>query len=241
MALSPEDADNFRNYLVETRIMHHLGRRRKIVGRASDIYRLQCLMAPDVLNTYCFWTASPNSDVVSVVEVLVLALAKLERDALTVNNYSGKIDYSKLKSNILYNPFQESICELQELSLSDLTPKARLAACLNIYMVILRFAFTKAGIPRQEDIPYFLASVKFKVQGQVFSLQDWVDGVLRGNRKSGLCNKSPFAAKDPRKSLVFKEFDNRVHFALSSGFAVGAKASLPFEMFTAESINEQLE
>ena len=241
MALSEKDADEFCNSLVEARIMHHLGSRRKFAGRASDIYRLQCLMAPDVLNTYCFWTAPVNKDVVSVVEILMRALGKLERDALVINNYSGKVDYAKLKSSILYNPFQEAVCELQESSLLGLSPKVRLATSLNIYNLMLRFAFIRAGFPSLEDIPAFLTSVKFKVQGQVYTLQEWVDGVLRGNRKSGLTPKTPFGPKDPRKDLVFEEFDNRVHFALSCGFSIGSKSSLPFDIYTGDNVNEQLE
>ncbi|GKY90723.1 hypothetical protein MPSEU_000045700 [Mayamaea pseudoterrestris] len=241
MALSEKDADEFCNYLVDARIMHHLGSRRKFAGRASHIYRLQCLMAPDVLNTYCFWSAPVNKDVVSVVEVLMRALAKLERDALVLNNYSGKVDYGKIKSNILYNPFQEAVCELQESSLQGLAPKARLATCLNIFNMMLRFAFIRAGFPTAEDVPVFLSSIKFKIQGHVFTLQEWVDGVLRGNRKSGLSTKLPFAAKDPRKDLAFDEFDNRVHFALSCGFGFGSKTSLPFDMYTGDNINEQLD
>jgi hypothetical protein len=241
MALSSKDADEFCNQLVESRIMHHLGSRRKFAGRASDIYRLQCLMAPDVLNTYCFWTAPVNNNIVGVVEVLLGALAKLERDALTISNYSGKIDYAKLKTSILFHPFQEAICELQDSSLSGLSPKTKLATCLNIYNLMLRFAFIKAGFPSLEDIPAFLSSVKFKIQGQVFSLQEFVDGILRGNRKSALSTKVPFGPKDPRKDMAFEEFDNRVHFALSCGFALGSKSSLPFDIYTADQLNEQLE
>jgi hypothetical protein len=240
MALSEQDADEFCNRLVDARIIHHLGNRRKFSGRASDIYRLQCLMAPDVMNTYCFWMAPLNDKVVGVVEVLLRALNKLERDALTLNNYTGKIDYTKLKS-ILYNPFQEAVCELQESSLHGLSPKAKLATCLNLYNLMLRFAFIKAGFPSQDDFPAFLTSVKFKIQGHVFTLQEWVDGVLRGNRKSGLSNKAPFGAKDPRRELVFDEFDNRVHFALSCDFAVGSRTSLPFDIYNGDDINEQLE
>jgi hypothetical protein len=241
MALTPSEADEFCRYLVETRIIHHLGNRRRFAGKASDIYRLQCLMAPDVLNAFCFWTAPVNENIVSIVEVLMRALTKLEKDALTVNGSSGKIDYKKVKSNVLYLPFQESICELQDASLDGLSHKAKLATCLNIYALMLRFAFIKVGIPSEEEIPAFLNAVKFKVQGNVFTLQEWMDGVLRGNKKSGISNKIPFPMKDPRKDMVLQEFDNRVHFALNCGFSIGSTSSLPYDIFASDAISEQLE
>jgi hypothetical protein len=106
---------------------------------------------------------------------------------------------------------------------------------------MLRFAFIKVGIPTADDIPVFMTNVKFKIHGQLFSLQEWVDGVLRGNKKSGLSAKAPFSGKDARKDLSILEFDNRVHFALNTGFTLGCTSSLPFEVFQADKIGEQLE
>ncbi|GKY98001.1 hypothetical protein MPSEU_000758200 [Mayamaea pseudoterrestris] len=241
MALSTTEAESFCQYLVDHRILHHIGSRSKFKGKASDVYRLQCLMAPDVLNSYCFWTADVRSDTVKIVENLLLAMTKIEKEAFTLSGYSSKIDYSKIKYSSLFPAFEEAICELQDAKLTGLTPKAKLVTCMNVYNLMLRYAFIKIGFPKPDDMAAFLTSIKFKIQGQVFSLQDWVDGIMRGNRKSGLSKQVPFSGKDARKELAFTDFDNRVHYCLASGFSFGSPASLPFGLFTSDNVYEQLD
>jgi hypothetical protein len=241
MELSPEEADSFRKDLVEARVIHHLGSSQRFAGGTNnEIYRLQCLMAPDVINSFCFWIAPVQNDIVKVVEILMLALFKLERDALVASETRYKIDHEKAKASDLYYPLQEAICELQESTLDGLSHETMMATCLNIYWLMLRFAFIKVGIPEQEDIAAYLSSVKFKVQGQVYSFRDWIDGVFRGNKKSSISNKQPFGGKDPRKKVMMEDFDNRLHFAFNCGFILGSKSSLPFVMFTADKIDDQL-
>lgn len=104
---------------------------------------------------------------------------------------------------------------------------------------MIKFAFMKMGIGASSRTrSAFFNGVKFNVQGEIYSFQDWEHGFLRGNRKAPYSLKAQFARKDPRLILAqtIGDPDCRVHFALNCG----AKSCPPVRTFTADGIDEEL-
>lgn len=72
--------------------------------------------------------------------------------------------------------------------------------------------------------------------GDLFTFNDWENGVLRGNRKAPFALTQQFGRNDRRLPLVITNVDCRIHFALNCG----AKSCPPVKTFTAEGIEEEL-
>jgi Protein of unknown function, DUF547 len=117
------------------------------------------------------------------------------------------------------------------------------AFALNVFNMMLRYGFMKVGIPVSESCRQkFFDLIKFQVGGFTFSLQEWVDGVLRGNRRSPVSKLCAFSKKDPRCAFgdamgVFKR-DYRIHFAIHCWSR--SRRSPPVRTFTAAAIDEEL-
>ena len=98
----------------------------------------------------------------------------------------------------------------------------------------------KVGVPLSESCRHSLISqLRFNVGGHLFSLQDWLDGVLRGNRKS----PKAFLKKDPRLSIssnIGNKYakDCRVHFAIHCWST--CRRSPPVKWFSAAMLEEEL-
>lgn len=98
----------------------------------------------------------------------------------------------------------------------------------------------KVGVPLTESCRSSLIShLKFNVGGHQFSLQDWLDGILRGNRRS----PRAFLKKDPRlpfASSIGSKYsrDCRVHFAIHCWST--CRRSPPVKWFSAASLEEEL-
>lgn len=98
----------------------------------------------------------------------------------------------------------------------------------------------KVGVPLSEACRNSLISqLKFNIGGHLFSLQDWLDGALRGNRKS----PKAFLKKDPRlpiASNVGSKYarDCRVHFAIHCWST--CRRSPPVKWFSAALLDEEL-
>jgi hypothetical protein len=153
----------------------------------------------------------------------------------------GRVDYEKAKFHADLPAFEEAVCELQCLELCHLTKDQMLAFGLNVYSLMIRYAFIKIGICMSEnDRVHFLDHVKFEVDSKTFSLQEWID-LLRGNEVSPMTKMVSFGSLDSRKDLAMSELDFRIHFALNSGAILCGSASLPFAEFNAEKVDEQLE
>jgi hypothetical protein len=122
-------------------------------------------------------------------------------------------------------------------SLSLLIILSEQAFGINLYNLMIKYAFMKVGIGSSDFARHaFFSSVTFDVGGYIFSFQDWENGILRGNRKAPYALSQPFTKKDSRYLFVISEPDCRIHFALNCG----ARSCPPVNQFTAEQIDEEL-
>jgi len=143
---------------------------------------------------------------------------------------------------------------------------AKMAFALNTYNIMMKYAFMKVGIGNSKDSRDALVEhVKFNVCGEVWSLKDWYNRVLRvnrrvtsllkrkpfkrtnsGSRRSG--NRNQFLRKNPKScpNAERKQFfaipDNTIpdqniliHFGITSRFI---RNSPPIPYFTMDYDNE---
>jgi len=115
---------------------------------------------------------------------------------------------------------------------------------MNVYNVMLKYSFCKLGVPVSEACrSTMLKEVKFNIAGFIFSFQEWVDGILRGNRKSPITKSYAFSKKDPRLPLasnIGKKYarDCRIHFGIHIWSR--SRRSPPVKVFTPKGVDEEL-
>lgn len=243
MMLSTDEAMTFGTRILEAKVIHQVATENpSAIFRNSDktYYRLQCHMTPDILNSYKEWEVESSMNVIDLLDVLDDLLNDIESQALDDN---GMLDYAKASSSERYHLFEEAVCQLQTAEISDLFKDEMLAFGINLYRLMIRYAFIKVGISLFEaDRLHFLNSVKFMVGFHLFTMSEWIDGILRSNKKSTLSGgKVPFGRLDPRRRLALSNFDHRIHFALNSGHCVGSHFSTPFRKFCSVDIEAQLD
>ncbi len=153
---------------------------------------------------------------------------------------SGKVDYHKLKSSQLFTEFVIMSEKLASFNLDTLaTKEQKLAFWINIYNAltihgIVRFEIVKSV----RDVSGFFEKCAYNIGGQVFSLNDIENGVLRANRRGPYQFSKVFSSDDVRlkHALTESDFDPRIHFALNCGSA----SCPPFAFYKADDIDNQL-
>lgn len=115
---------------------------------------------------------------------------------------------------------------------------SRKAFALNVYNLMITYAFIKMGIAASSlTRGAFYSHVKMNIGGSILSFDDLENGVLRANTRHPYASKPPFGPDDPRRSaLPLSNLDPRIHFALNCG----AKSCPPVKFFHAESLEEEL-
>ena len=83
----------------------------------------------------------------------------------------------------------------------------------------------------------FFSTVAYDIGGQVFTLNDIENGILRGNKPSmATLYLTPFGKNDLRLEHALTEVEPRIHFALNCG----AKSCPPIKTFTASDVDNEL-
>ena len=241
--LSSLEALRLSNLLVELQVVQPLSAidKGRQVGDKS-LYRLQCDMTPEILNSYRVWTKPLNElNPHTLMDVLDDMLRNLELESL---NSRGKVDYALLILHDKYPIFEEAVCALNEVDLATLTAENdRLAFSLNLYKLLLRYAFCKVGFfATDEDRVHFMKRVLFQIGGMTFSFQKFVDGVLRANRKASPASlRQPLNGMDRRRKFSLNTLDWRVHCAINCDPLLGSKVSPPFRLFSASNVEAELD
>lgn len=81
------------------------------------------------------------------------------------------------------------------------------------------------------------SQLKYKIGNHLFSLNDIMDGILRGNQKNKFTRHRHFRGGDYRRTLTLKPLDKRIHFALSDL----THNSPSIRLYTPSSVDEQLQ
>uniref|UniRef100_UPI00398E87AD uncharacterized protein isoform X3 n=1 Tax=Pristiophorus japonicus TaxID=55135 RepID=UPI00398E87AD len=147
------------------------------------------------------------------------------------------INYKSMVGSAIFEEYCQLATQLQRLDLENLTRKEKLAFFINVYNALVIHGNIKQGPPKNiwQRYKYF-NSVSYVIGGEVYTLQDIENGVLRGNRKGIGQIIKPFSKGDPRLQIALEEVEPLIHFALNCG----VRSCPPIKTYTAQEIDTQL-
>lgn len=215
-------------------ILNHVVKEHDFEDTSSLYFRLQCDQTPNVLNSYRVWTERVDPHAMSLLRRLKKQLSKILKENLDLD---GKVYYKHAASHRDFPAFEEAVCELQGVNYSHIPFNTKLAFSINIYNLMIKYAFVKVGVPTSTlDRNAFFNNVGFNVGGYVLTFQDMEQGILRGNKKAPYGSSRQFKNNDKRLGLAMSRPDIRIHFGLNCG----AKSCPKIVDFTAFGVQEEL-
>ncbi|KAM8855528.1 uncharacterized protein AB9W97_020360 isoform 1-T1 [Spinachia spinachia] len=174
----------------------------------------------------------PAAELSLLVRELIL---KLFSDHLSADGRS--VDYKGMLGNPAFDRYCELAVQLQRVELLSLGREEKLAFFINIYNALVIHGSLRLGAPTNMWQRYrFFNYVSYLIGGEVFTLQDIENGVLRGNRKGVAQLLKPFSKTDPRLQVALPDAEPLIHFALNCG----AKGCPPIKTYTPQDIDGQL-
>ncbi|XP_040057008.2 uncharacterized protein LOC120833702 isoform X1 [Gasterosteus aculeatus] len=174
----------------------------------------------------------PAAELSLLVRELIL---KLFSDHLSADGKS--VDYKGMLGNPAFDRYCELAVQLQRVELLSLSREEKLAFFINIYNALVIHGSLRLGAPTNMWQRYrFFNYVSYLIGGEVFTLQDIENGVLRGNRKGVAQLLKPFSKTDPRLQVALPDAEPLIHFALNCG----AKGCPPIKTYTPQDIDGQL-
>ncbi|KAM9851189.1 uncharacterized protein ACBR49_006483 [Aulostomus maculatus] len=162
-------------------------------------------------------------------------ILKLFSEHLSADGKS--VDYKGMSVNPAFERYCDLAIQLQRVELLSLTREEKLAFFINIYNALVIHGYLRLGAPTNMWQRYrFFNYVSYLIGGEVFTLQDIENGVLRGNRKGVAQLRRPFSKTDPRLQMALPDAEPLIHFALNCG----AKGCPPIKTYTPQDIDSQL-
>ncbi|XP_056291469.1 uncharacterized protein zgc:152951 isoform X1 [Pseudoliparis swirei] len=147
------------------------------------------------------------------------------------------VDYKAMAVDPSFERYCELAIQLQRVELLSLSREEKLAFFINIYNALVIHGYLRLGAPTNMWQRYrFFNYVSYLIGGEVFTLQDIENGVLRGNRKGVAQLLRPFSKTDPRLQVALPDAEPLIHFALNCG----AKGCPPIKTYTPQDIDGQL-
>ncbi len=186
----------------------------------------------EVLNS-----GSPTEKPSNPARAMMKASKSLLADA--VNPETGLVDYVSLRESDAYAQVRGITRQLSACKPSDLGHgSALMTFWINLYNSLIIDAVVRFGI--QGSImsrPGIFRQAAYNVGGMRFSADEIEHGILRRNRPNPGTYFRPFAADDPRLSLMVDQLDPRVHFSL----VCGARSCPPIAFYNHEHLDRQLD
>ncbi|CAG5865457.1 uncharacterized protein ACNS7B_023977 isoform 1-T2 [Menidia menidia] len=162
-------------------------------------------------------------------------ILKLFSEHLSADGKS--VDYKGMSADPVFERYCELAIQLQRVELLSLSREEKLAFFINIYNALVIHGYLRLGAPTNMWQRYrFFNYVSYLIGGEVFTLQDIENGVLRGNRKGVAQLLRPFSKTDPRLQVALPDAEPLIHFALNCG----AKGCPPIKTYTPQDIDSQL-
>ena len=211
---------------------------RRVTGE-SELYVVTGLESRDqsaALNTFKLSSAViPSPDLMSqhIRKLLLQLFSKF------LSGDGSSVDYAGIKQSPLWDQFRRMSVELQRVDIGSMTDNEKLAFFINIYNVLVIHATVEKGAGTTNYTRYkFFSGSSYNIGGEVWSLNDIENGILRSNRSSmATLYMKPFKQSDPRMAFILKQVEPRIHFALNCG----AKSCPPIKTFSGDDINKQLD
>mmetsp|Transcript_3416 Transcript_3416/g.4506 ORF Transcript_3416/g.4506 Transcript_3416/m.4506 type:complete len:510 (-) Transcript_3416:240-1769(-) len=228
-----KEAVSFGQMLQKRKILDHVTMDHDFDNN-DNFFRIQPYMKPKVLNSFRVWVDRVESDAMALLNRLNKLMGSIISKATDGNGY---VDYLAAAEDEKYFTFEENVCELQGVSMASMDDKTKLAFGINLYNLMIKYAFIKLGTP-DSDLARdsFFSNVSINIGGDVLSFKGLENGILRGNKKPPYQPTVKFLRGDPRLKLVLSKPDPRIHFGLNCG----AKSCPPVKKFTVDAIEEEL-
>ncbi|XP_041933054.1 uncharacterized protein zgc:152951 isoform X2 [Alosa alosa] len=181
------------------------------------------------------WLQTEKGMASELSEILRNLILKLYADHLSSD---GKfVDYKAMSQSPFFEQYCELAVQLQRVELGSLSREEKLAFFINVYNALVIHGNLRMGIPKNMWQRYrFFNYASYLIGGEVFTLQDIENGVLRGNRKGVAQILKPFSKSDPRLQVALPDPEPLIHFALNCG----AKGCPPIKTYTPQGIDSQL-
>ncbi|XP_031416892.1 uncharacterized protein zgc:152951 isoform X2 [Clupea harengus] len=181
------------------------------------------------------WLHSEKGMASELSEILRNLILKLYADNLSSDGKS--VDYKAMAQSSFFEQYCELAVQLQRVELGSLSREEKLAFFINVYNALVIHGNVRLGAPKNMWQRYrFFNYVSYLIGGEVFTLQDIENGVLRGNRKGVAQILKPFSKSDPRLQVALPDPEPLIHFALNCG----AKGCPPIKTYTPQGIDSQL-
>lgn len=203
-------------------------------GGGDTLYTLLEDRSPLALNAGQTAACSPlqAAELSAIMREIVL---KLFSDHLSADG--KRVDYKAMAANPLFERYCSLAVQLQRVELLSLSREERLAFFINTYNALVIHGYLRLGPPTNMWQRYrFFNYVSYLIGGEVFTLQDIENGVLRGNRKGMAQLLKPFSKTDPRLQMALPDAEPLIHFALNCG----AKGCPPIKTYSPQDIDGQL-
>ncbi|XP_051564484.1 uncharacterized protein LOC127447042 isoform X3 [Myxocyprinus asiaticus] len=181
------------------------------------------------------WLCKEKGVACDLSEALRNQILKLYSDHLSKDGKT--VDYKAMSQSLYFERYCELAVKLQRVELLSLSREEKLAFFINIYNSLVIHGNLHLGFPKNLWQRYrFFNYVSYLIGGEVFTLQDIENGVLRGNRKGVAQLLKPFSKNDPRLQVALPDVEPLIHFALNCG----AKGCPPIKTYTPQDIDSQL-
>jgi glutaredoxin len=208
-----EEAEAIGKQMGKLNIIHHVAYNHAFQDTGKYYYRLQCHQTPHILNSLHLVEAEKRDTVKAeaLVESLEAILSTLERECYSFNG-GGGIRFSEGIHKKPFRKMEAQICLFQVVDLDTMNHTELLAFGLNVYNIMLKFAFFKYGIPEKERAQeIFMRDLKFNVGGNLYSFSEWLCTISAGkvgNDNGSMTPRRSFDLTLIRASKNFARFNS---------------------------------
>jgi len=224
---SIDKAIAFGRMLQRARLLTHVCDPKKPFRAGHFFFRLQCYQQPDILNSYRIYETMPEGEPMELIDTIASFLMKVEKTAASPE--TGLVDYRVAHRSRYYSMFEDSVCKLQGLDLGTLDEMTRMAVVVNLYNIMMRYAFMKVGVPNgRNQRSHFFSGLKMNIGGDLLSFDEMEHGILRANAPQYGAASTPFGNKDYRARLALTKMDPRIHFTLSCSPMVSREVTIVY-------------
>ena len=143
------------------------------------------------------------------------------------------VDYKGMAKSKEFEVYERLSAQLQRVELAQLSRNEKIAFFVNVYNAMVIHATIKKGAPTWLWTRYkFFYQTFYIISGDVYTLQDIENGILRGNKKGIGMLSPPFSSGDKRRSVALEIVEPLIHFALNCG----AKSCPPIKTFSPDGL-----
>ncbi|XP_078683565.1 uncharacterized protein LOC144917416 [Branchiostoma floridae x Branchiostoma belcheri] len=208
---------------------HHQFRADAMLYRLLDDEEWEALNAGPV-------SLSIPRDAVELSKALQVLMKKIY--AQHISSDGKTVDYMGIARDTNFKVVENVTYELQRARLETLSKEETMAFFINIYNCIVIHWNARMGSPGgllSRGKLFFKA--RYILGGELYSLGDIENGILRANSKCWYWPFKPFSKGDPRLMCALLDTDPRIHFAL----VCGARSCPAICCYTAQDIDQQLD